>query len=253
MIRIKRSATEPGELPELHRAAAGGVAQGGVYVAKAVGSTLQPQLEDGQKAVLESDSDKTQRAELLTRAAFGGMVTAEGTYLNAVDYAKFTRRDDPTLRLYTIRDSLHKIVQKGGLVVLLLALGALITAVAGVFFVWSSHAQPSPSAVAGTAQTVLAWAGQPADQLDVGVSAAQITGVHQQLDARSREAEWCLLAIEGQRAPSAAIPGVTCAPGTVLWWRSTLTGSLITGGIAVFTALVGIVALRSKYGFQKSP
>jgi hypothetical protein len=224
-------------------------------VAKTVDGTLQAQLQNNKKAVLESADDNTQRAELRTRAVYGdgGMPNADGTYLNAVDYARFTRRDDPTLRLYTIRESLRKIKQRGGLVVLLTAFGALITAVAAIFFLWSSHSQPTPSALLGTAQTVLAWADQPVDQLDAGFSADQIMAVHQQLDTRSRQAQWCLLAIEGQKTPSVSIPGVTCAPVAVSWWRSTLTGSLITGVIAVFTALLGIVALRNKYGFQKSP
>jgi hypothetical protein len=251
MIRIKRRPTDPGWLPEIHPAGQGSVAAGAVYVAKTVDGVLQqPQLETGQKAVLEVGS---QHAEVKTSAVYNGTVSADGTYLNAVDYAKFTSRDKPTLRLYTSRDSLHKMMQIPGLVLLLPALGATLTAIAGIFFVWSSQAQPTPSAVAGTAQTVLAWAGQPTDQFDAPVSAAQITAVHQQLDARSQEAEWCLLAIEGQHTPSVTIPGVTCAPVTVPWWRSALAGSLITGAIAVCTALVGIVALRSKYGFQKSP
>jgi hypothetical protein len=39
----------------------------------------------------------------------------------------------------------------------------------------------------------------------------------------------------------------------VAWWRTTLTGSLIAGGIAVVSALVAIIALASRYSFQKSP
>lgn len=229
-----------------------GVAPGDVYVRWTIDGGVQT-LEDNKKAVLESH-DNTQRAELVTRANLGaGAIEVDGTYLNADDFAKFTNRNDPTLRLYTIRDSLRKVKQRGGLVILLTALGALITAVVAVFFLWSSHAQPSPSALVGTAQTVLAWVGQPADKLDVDVSSAQVVVVRQQLDTRSREAQWCLLATEGQKTPSVTIPGVTCAPATVPWWRSSFTGSLITGGIAVLTALIGIVALRSKYGFQRSP
>jgi hypothetical protein len=260
MIPVRRSPTplnQEGSLPLLHRAAQD-VPSGGVYVAKTEGNTLRPQLEDGKRVVLESASDKNQRAELITCGGNGpiaaGVIGADGTYLNAVDYAKFTNRDNLTLRLYTFSDTLGKIVSSAGLVVLLPAIGALLIAVVGIFFLLSSQGQPSASAAVGTAPTVLAWAGQPAVQLDAAkVSDAQVAQVHQQLDTRSREAEWCLQAIEGQQAPAVAIPGVTCAPVSVPWWRRTLTGSLITGGIAVLTGLVGILALRSRYGFQKSP
>jgi hypothetical protein len=46
---------------------------------------------------------------------------------------------------------------------------------------------------------------------------------------------------------------VTCAPPAVQWWQSATTGSFITGGIAVLTAIVGIFGLPSHFGFRKSP
>jgi hypothetical protein len=256
MIKVTRSPTplkaDDDSFLILHKAPQG-VPQGGIYVAKMDGGALQPQLEDGKPVVLQSASDKTQRAELITRAASSG-IDAQGTYLNAVDYAKFTSRDDPTLRLYTGRDTWHKMASTAGLVLLLPTVGALLVAAAGIFFLLSSQGQPSASAVDATAQTVLAWADQPAVQLDaVGLSAAQVGQVHEQLDTRSREAEWCLLAIEGQHTPAVGIPGVTCTPVGVPWWRATLTGSLIAGGIAVVSALVATIALASHYSFQKSP
>lgn len=61
------------------------------------------------------------------------------------------------------------------------------------------------------------------------------------------------MAIEGQHTPALTIPGISCAKASAPWWQKTLTGSLITDGIAVLTALVSIIALRSRYGFQKSP
>lgn len=257
MIRIRRSPTPSkgaGVLPSVLAAAAGGMTPGSVYVVKTAQDGTKVMLQKGKKAVLESASDKTRHAELITRDTFGGTLTADGTYLNQADYDKFGGCADPTLRLYTFRDSLKKIGQIGGVVALLPALFALLTAVASVFFVWSSQAEASPSAVAGTAQTVLAWAGQPTGQLDAtDVGAAQVAAVHQQLDSRSRDAQSCLLGIEGQQAPSVTIPGVTCVPATTPWWRTTVAGSLITGGIALLTALIGIVALRSNYAFQKNP
>jgi hypothetical protein len=256
MIKVTKSPTplraDADSFLILHKAAQG-VPQGGIYVAKMDGGVLQPQLEDGKRVVLRSASDGNQKAELITRAAASG-IEAQGTYLNAVDYAKFTNRDDPTLRLYTGRDTWRKMASTAGLVLLLPTVGAVLAAAAGIFFLLSSQGQPSASAAAATAQTVLAWAGQPAVQLDaVGLSAAQVAQVHEQLDTRSREAEWCLLAIEGRRTPALGIPGVTCTPTGVAWWRTTLTGSLIAGGIAVVSALVAIIALASRYSFQKSP
>jgi hypothetical protein len=247
-----------GNNPLTLHSAAQGVPQGGIYVAMTENNTLRPQLTDGDRVVLESEADTNQKAELITRGGNGpidsGTVMQPGIYLNGVNYAKFSNRTDLTLRLYTERDTLRKIASVTGLVLLLPAAGALIAAVVGIFFLWSSQGQPSTATAAGTAQTVLAWAGQPADQLEApDVGGAHVAQVHQQLDTRSRDAEWCLLAIEGQQAPAVTIPGVTCAPARVPWWRSTLTGSLITGGVAVLTALTGIVALRSHYGFQKSP
>jgi hypothetical protein len=258
MIKVTRSPTplkaDADSFLMLHKATQG-VPQGGIYVAKMDGGVLQPQLEDGKCVVLQSASDKTQKAELITCAAASASgIEAQGTYLNAVDYAKFTNRDNLTLRLYTGCDTWRKIASTAGLVLLLPTVGAVLAAAAGIFFLLSSQGQPSASAAAATAQTVLAWAGQPTVQLDsVGLSAARVAQVHEELDTRSREAEWCLLAIEGQRTPAVGIPGVTCTLTGVPWWRMTLTGSAIAGGIAVVSALVAIVALASRYSFQKSP
>jgi hypothetical protein len=254
MIQITKSSTEAGVLPELHMAAAGAVAPGEVYVAKREDGALQAQLQDGHKVMLESSGNKKQKAELITCKTVGRTVGAEGTYLNALDFAKFTRRTDLTLRLYTRRDTARKIFSIAGLVLLLPTVGALITAVAAIFFVWSSQTRPTTVTVDGTAQTVLAWVNEPTIRFDVAhVKAARLARVHRRLDIRSLRAGWCLRAIEGQQTPAVTIPGVICKPTSAPWWQTTLAGSLITGGIAVLTAIVGIVALRSHYGFQQSP
>jgi len=80
-----------------------------------------------------------------------------------------------------------------------------------------------------------------------------IVGIFFLLSSGASQAQSCQLLIEGHQAPAVTLPRLICGPLTMPWWRSTLTGSLVTGGIAVLTALVGISTLPSHYRFGKKP
>lgn len=242
---------KPTDLPGLHQAP--GVAPGSIYVAKGVEGEPQPWLpEAGQRVVLQTQHGAS--LELIAQSAVQPRVGAEGTYLNKADWERLSDRTQPTLRRYRRRDPLRKIFSVDGLILLLPTVLALATAVVGVFFVWNSQAQPTTTTIADKAQTVLTWAAEPADRLDTAAfGSADIQQTHRELARRSRQAGWCLEAAQGRQAPPATIPGVTCSPAARSWWKDPLVGSLITGAIGILTAITGIVALRFRYGFQKTP
>jgi hypothetical protein len=206
------------------------IPSGSVYVA---GSDFAAELPVGKHVVLQtSDADKL---ELTTQNQIATQLTSAGTYLNTVDYNSLNYRAAPRLRLYTRHDTFAKIRSGPGILLLVPGLLALLTAVAGVFFLLSSQGQPSAASITDQAQAVLAWA------------AAQPSA------ARTALATQCLQLIGGHQLPAVSVPGVTCAPPTVQWWQSATTGSLITGGIAVLTAIVGFFGLPAHFGFRKNP
>ncbi|MCX4625468.1 hypothetical protein [Streptomyces sp. NBC_01443] len=208
--------------------------------------------KSGQRVVLQTQHGES--LELIARTTVQPPVNVEGAYLNEADWKKLSDRTQPTLRYYSGRDPLHKIFSVAGLILLLPTVLALATAVVGVFFVWNSQAQPTTTTIADKAQTVLAWAAEPADRLDTAaLGSADIQQTHRELARRSRQAGWCLQAAQGRDAPPATIPGVTCSPAERDWWRDPIAGSLITGAIGILTAITGIAALRFRYGFQKTP
>ena len=209
------------------------VAVGNVFMGKKDdGGALTAELVDGAKAVLLTQDGG--KLELTTRNTIGGGPTATGTYLSAADFVSLENKAQPQLRLYKRTDTFAKVLSAAGILLLLPALLALLTAAASLFFLLSSQSQPSTTAVADQAQAIVSWAGQPGT-------------------ARASTAQACLLRIQGQPGPPVTIPGVTCAPPTTPWWRSTLTGSLLTAGIAVLAALIGIFGLPSHYAFRKNP
>jgi hypothetical protein len=118
--------------------------------------------------------------------------------------------------------------------------------VAGVAFLLTSQSNVTAGVVADKAQTLFQWAvHQPS-------VAAAATG--SDVQARVDEAGWCLQTIEGHQAPPVNIPGVSCKQATgTEWWQSTLVGSLITGGFGFVAALVGLLSVQARFGFQKSP
>jgi hypothetical protein len=213
---------------DLHPAEA--IPSGSVYVA---GSDLAAELPADKHVVLQTgDADKL---ELTTRDQIATQLTSASTYLNVVDYNSLSYRAAPQLRLYTWHDTFAKVRSGPGILLLVPGLLALLTAVAGVFFLLSSQGQPSSASITDQAQAALAWA------------AAQPSA------ARTAVATQCLQLIGGHQLPAVSIPGVTCAPPKVQWWQSATTGSLITGGIAVLTAIVGFFGLPAHFGFRKSP
>jgi hypothetical protein len=206
------------------------IPSGSVYVA---GSDFAAELPPDKHVVLQtSNADKL---ELTTRNQIATQLSSTGTYLNMVDYNSLNYRAAPQLRLYTWHDTFAKIRSAPGILLLVPALLALLTAVAGVFFLLSSQGQPSPASITDEAQSVLTWA------------AAQPSA------ARTALATQCLQLIGGHQLPAVSVPGVTCAPPTAQWWQSATIGSIVTGCIAVLTAIVGFFGLPAHYGFRKSP
>jgi hypothetical protein len=205
-----------------------GIASGSIYIA--VDEHGAPGLPASQRVVLWTGQGET--LELTTRNQVRGRLSAPGTYLNTADYNSLNFREDPKVRLYTWGDTFAKIRSGPGMVLLLPAILALFTAVAGLFFILSG--QPSTAAVVDQAQAVAAWAAQHGP-------------------ASAAPAMTCLQLIAGHDLPAVTIPGVTCVPPPSQWWRSTVTDSLITGGIAILAAVIGMVALPAHYGFRKNP
>jgi hypothetical protein len=221
----------PQRVPDL--SAIDGIAPGSVYIAVLdAAGTPQPDLADGVHAVLCTQHCET--LELTTRHQIAGTPTAAGTYLNAADLHTFNNTADPQLRLYTWHDTFAKVRTSGGVALLLPALLGVLAAAASLFFVLSTANQPPATTAADRALVITAWATQD------GAS-------------RARIAENCLLGIEGHEAPPATIPGVSCTPPTTPWWRSTLTGAVVAGLLAIATALVAVFTLPSHYAFGKKP
>jgi len=209
-----------------------GIASGSVYIAVLDGGRLVAGLDEGKHAVLRTQHGET--LELTTRKEITGTPTNEGTYLNAVDLATFNNTADPQLRLYTWRDTFAKVCTSAGIALLLPALLGVLAGAASLFFVLSTANQPPATAVADRALTITAWVGQH--------------------DAnRARLAEYCMLGMEGHQAPKVAIPGVSCTPPATPLWRSTLTGAIVSGILAVLTALAAVFVLPSHYRFGKKP
>lgn len=238
------------DLPTLRQA---GVAPGSIYVVRNIAGQPQAWLPEAeQRVVLQTPNGES--LELITRTTIQTIVEVEGTYLNEVDLGRLSDPAQPTLRCYSWRDPLRKIFSVAGLVLLLPTVLALATALAGIFFVWSSQAQSTTTTIADKAQTMLTWATEPADRLGTAaLGSADIQQTHRELARRSRQAGWCLQTAQGREAPPATIPGVTCSPAKRDWWKDPVAGSLVTGAIATLTAITGIAALRLRYGFQKTP
>jgi hypothetical protein len=211
------------------------IAAGNVYVGTRPdgGTTTTPELQNGKKAVLQTQDGS--KLELTTQANIGGNPGATGTYLNPADYYSLKSQDEPKLRLYKRADTFAKVRSWAGILLLAPALLALLSAIASIVFLLSSQGQPSTTAVAAQAQAIVSWASQPGT-------------------ARASTAQACLLRIEGQQAPQATIPGVTCAPApTAQWWQSTLTGPIWAAVIAFLAALTGILSLPGRYVFRGNP
>jgi hypothetical protein len=220
--------------PVPHLFAINGIASGSVYIAvsDAAHTTPQPGLAEGKHAVLCTQHGET--LELTTRHQITGKPNAKGTYLNDVDLATFSNIADPQLRLYTWHDTFAKVCTSAGITLLLPALLGVLAAAASLFFVLAAANQPPATTAADRALVITAWAAQH------GAS-------------RARIAENCLLGIEGHQAPPATIPGVSCTPPTTPWWRSTLTGAIVAGLLAIATTLVAVYTLPSHYAFGKKP
>jgi hypothetical protein len=212
--------------------------QGLIYIGiRAEGAQApEPQLENDKKVVLRTaQGQHSSTLELTTSAQCDDNPTATGAYLNQADYNSLPYHTQPSLRLYTWGDIFRKIRSGPGLALLLPALLALLTASVGAIFIALSHGQPPVTSIADQAQTIVAWVAPPGS-------------------IRAVKGAVCLQLMEGHQLPAVTIPGVHCAPPSVPWWRSSLTGPLLVGVIAIITALIGIFVLYPRYyAFGKSP
>jgi hypothetical protein len=234
----------------VHDAPAGSLAAGSVYVGVKSEAGIVSGLGDDQKAVLQTPGSPA--LELRTRSTIGSSVSAPGTYLNTEDINKLPSRAHPTMRRYGIGDTLRKIGTFAGAVLLGSAVLALLTAVASVVVLVSSEQQPSTTEIADKAQTVLTWVGAPAERPRHLKGKAR-EAVREALAERIDTAGRCFQQLEGHETQPATIPSISCSSTRVPWWRTSLTGSLVVGILAIFTTALGMVALTGRYGFQKSP
>lgn len=231
MIRLTATPTPPGELPGL--SASSGLPPGRVYVGGPGGVAVA----GGQQAVLSTHEGG--RLEVLTSEAIGVTLTADGTYLNADDYARVADQTGPALRRYGARDDLAKLRTAPGYLTALTGLLALVTAVVGVFFVWAALTAPQSATVADRAQALIEWVQNPSSGGDPQARAAAASG--------------CLAQIRGGTGAHVTVPGIPCTEVTTPLWRQAAFGSLLTGLVGVVSAVVGAVTVASKFGFQRSP
>lgn len=246
---ISLSANPTTGLPDIHAAANNALVAGSVFVLLEENGNLVSSLPDGVHVVLQTPANE--RLELTTRAAIGALPGVAGTYLNSADAAKIARHDAPTLRCYTSRDTWQKVWSPAGRLLLAPAVLALVTAAVGVYF--AIVGTSGGSATAQKAQSLVTWVRQPVDGLTNTTSPSAVEAASAELQKRASAASFCLQQIQGQSAPAASVPGITCSPERTPWWRSSNTGVLATGVIAVVTAALGMVSLNSKYGFGKNP
>jgi hypothetical protein len=214
---------------------------------------LKPTLDANEKVILETADD--QRLELVTRHETGIAVNAGGTYLNPTDNAKLARHTNATLRPYSWRDTLGKVLSGAGIVTLLLTATALATPVAALVLLHFQQPGQNVAAVADLAQTVLQWTRQPVDALDLAQppTSAQVSAARVEVNRRSEEASGCFRTVQGHQAPTASIPGVSCSSPQTQWWQDPATAPLVATALGLITAALGLAKLRTSFGFQKSP
>jgi hypothetical protein len=192
--------------------------------------------------------------ELLTTKA-SPPVSEPGTYLDASDLAKLgTATADPTLRKYGSGDTWRKIRSRAGAQLAIGAFATLATAVVGVVLALSA-ASPTPSVDLTTVHSVLAWTRAPLDQLSRTRSRKvdKLDAFRRAVDSRITTGENCLALLQGEQAPPAAVPGIKCTSPSTSPWSAQTVGGLITAVIALMTAILGLVGLTTKYGFQANP
>lgn len=214
--------------------------------------TPTPSLLAGERVVLTSDGGE--RLELNVTVVMKPLPDVSGTYLAQPDSQKTANWNNPTVHVYGWSDTYRKIKSVAGLLGLLSSIAAFLTATVALFFLISTQPNPNVATVADKAQTLFEWVRQPVDTLPAGASAAQTDSAVQTLQTRDTQASLCLHAFQGHGAPPTTIPNISCNPvSDQPWWRTTLVGSLITGSVAILTAVIGFINLRNSFGFQKSP
>ena len=201
--------------------------------------------------VVERDGSKS--LELTTAADLSGSPAPEHAYLATADFNDFQSSVDPlgvaTVRLYTIRDRVRKLLSTSGFLLLLPSLAAVLAASTTLL----SVVMPAPAdSTADRAHAVLLWAGQPLTNLNSTIQPTVIAQAHAGLDNRALRTEWCLQSIQGHQAPAAGVPSISCAPTATSWWRKNWT-AVCGGGLSLLTALTVVWAAARRSRFQQSP
>jgi len=242
MIELGNKAVDA---PPVHSAGEGALSPGSVYVAD---GTLQPGLPEGKHVVLSAG----QTLELTSRSTIGAAVTATGTYLQSAEYSQVGNWSNPTVRLYTAKDTWHKIWSPSGILLLITTLAGVVAGLAGLIGIWGGSPTDA-AAVSDRAQTALQWSVAPVEQLDSSSSGAQVVAARQAVQRRSTQAAQCLALLEGRAAPQPNVPGVDCQPSSPRWWKNKDTVTWITLIVGALTALLSVVGLRKNFGFGKIP
>jgi hypothetical protein len=235
-------------VPDVYPAPRALLSAGTVYVLKDEGSGLTPQLPGGKQALLITIGGQREVRTIATPVVG---LDAEATYLDESDYIGLGNPGEPRLRLYGWRDTCNKMFGRQGAMLLASTLAGFLAAAAGLYFaIWGAH--PTGAAtVADRAQTALEWVEEPVDRFNAqspGVAAARRT-VH----LREVQASRCLDKLGAREAPAATVPGVNCNVESPPWYRSQDSAAWVTLAVGLLTALVAILGLRDKFGFQKNP
>lgn len=211
-----------------------------------------PDLPADRKVVLETTNGGP--LELLTSKT-APPVDGPGTYLDVSDLGKLgSAKDGPTLRTYGSHDTWRKIFSRAGIQVGVGTIATLITAAIGLMLALPAVTSTSTVDVAKV-KTVLAWTREPLDQLKTSPtpSASELDASRRTVDARITTGGDCLSLLQGDQAPAATVPGVMCTKSSGSDWSAKTAAGVVTTALAVLTAILGLLALTSKYGFQQSP
>jgi hypothetical protein len=213
--------------------------------------SLVSALTDDDEVVLKIEN-QTKGVELKGQARINNADHHDeaGIYLHATDFAKYTTGKKVTVHRYTKADTREKMSTTTGWLLFGTALMTILTAAVGVLSIF--FAIPNGATSAQTAQSIVAWTQDPADQLNTpNLAPPQLGQIHQSIQSRGVIAQQCLQARDGHPpATPIAIPGVDCSKPPL--WRTTRTYGIATAIFAVVTGVLGAATTLGKFGFQQA-
>jgi hypothetical protein len=204
-------------------------------------------LPEGKHVVLTAAGGA---CELTTTSAVPTGVNQPGTYLAAVDLATLGSPANPTLRLYKLGDTWHKITSRGGRELLAAFLVAIATFAVGAVWTLQGDSTTTAKQVAERTQTMLQYVAAPAEDLDPGSDNAS---VRREISRRQTAVQQCVAELRGDDTPKATIPDVVCKPDDPPTGLSEKHKDYLTTLLGLATLILTGVGLNKSFGFGKQP